>query len=123
MEEKPIAIAASTYDEECERTFDNDLIYYISKGYVYSGNDAFVMAKPIARRDSSFVLDEGFTYKEKDCDAWFVYLAAGKGVHRFQELAPFKLPYVCWHRRTDSKLRFYDWDKFQKKAKEINKNG
>ena len=117
IEQKPITIAAKTYDDDCDRSFDDDLCYYLMNGWVYSGDDAFIMGKPITKRYSSFVLDEGFNYNENELDTWFVYLAAGTGVRRFQELAPFRTEWVCWHRRADRRLRFFNWDKFYKKAK------
>ena len=123
LQERPITIAASTYDEECERSFEDDLCYYIANGWVYSGEEAFVMAKPISKLNSDKCLDSNYVYQKKDWDTWFVYLAAGNGVKRFQELAPFPLANVAWHRRTNSKLRFHAWKEFKKKSRKGIKNG
>ena len=119
---RPINIAAGTYDESCQRTFDEDFCHYLATGWVYSGNDAFIMGKPITKRYAGFVLDPKFIYKQDEWDCWFVSLAAG-GLNRFQEVAPFKLPYICWHRRSDSKMKFWEWNKFFKKTKQEKNNG
>ena len=118
---RPITLAAKTYDDDCTRGFDDDLCYYLMNGWVYSGEDAFIMGRPITKRYSNFALDQRFNYKKEEWDTWFVYLAAGTGVRRFQELAPFKTDWICWHRRTDRKLRIFSWDKFYEKAKATNK--
>ena len=72
----PLQQAQATYDEDSQRTFLEDLAFYMENGYVYSGQDFFIMARPITRRDAGFALDYGFNFRHPT--AWFVYLAAGK---------------------------------------------
>jgi hypothetical protein len=111
---KPIKEAAKLY-EGTQKEFTIDLSNYLAKGYVYSGDDAFIMAKPIESDNIDRWNDHSFDHKDPDC--WFVYLAAGKGrLQRFQQLAPFKLPLIAWHRRGKEKAVIYDWDRFLRKA-------
>ena len=117
----PIVDALQFYDKSCETTLNDDLRYYLTRGYVYSGEDTFIMARPITRRYAQFVLDERFTYKPKEYDTWFCYLAVGK-LERFLELAPFKLQWILFHRQEkDEKDRWYTWKGFER-AIRITKN-
>lgn len=68
---------------------------YLASGFVYSGDDAFILAMPRGE------------------DTWFVHLAAGR-VSRFQELAPQPRPWIAWHRRGERKLRRYSWERFKR---------
>jgi len=74
------------------------LAFYIQEGFVYSGDDAFVLARPVGN----------------PIDTWFIPLASGP-LLRFQELAPFKLPFIGWHRR--GVLKQYSWDRFESLSK------
>ena len=79
------------------------------------------MARPITRRYAQFVLDERFTYKPKEYDTWFCYLAVGK-LERFLELAPFKLQWILFHRQEkDEEDRWFTWKGFER-AIRITKN-
>ncbi len=121
---KPIELARKQYDKDSPRTFEEDLVFYLNKGTVYSSGDCFIMGRPINRRHSRFCLDYKFTYRPKEWDTWFVYLAVGPGnVHRFQEVAPFPLEWVGWNKHKGDNpniLNFYKWDKFKRK---VTKNG
>ena len=119
---EPLLLAVKEY-QGSERSFQDDLTNYLSKGYVYSGKDAFVMARPIEIKHKHRWDDFNFKHKKADC--WFVFLASGKRkLERFQQLAPFTLPHICWHRRTDDKIRIYRWDRFYNLNKRygINEN-
>tara|TARA_R100000458_G_C8266869_1_gene241877 strand:+ start:429 stop:791 length:363 start_codon:yes stop_codon:yes gene_type:complete len=113
---RPVDLAQLEYDETSPRTFVEDFAFFANHGYIYSGDDAFIMARPIERRADKFILDRGIKFRNPD--AWFVYLAAGKGaLRRFTDLAPFKAEWVCWHRRTDNVLRYHSWDLYERKTK------
>jgi hypothetical protein len=113
---RPIDLARLEYDESSPRTFVQDFAFFAEFGYIYSGDDFFIMARPINRRDDYFLLDKKFKFKNPN--SWFVYLAAGKGaLHRFIEIAPFKTKWVCWHRRTNSELKYHSWNLYEKKVK------
>lgn len=122
---RPIDLAIEQY-KGSSRVFHEDLTnhMYGDGGYVYTGPDAFIMARTINSRFAN-MWDEWRYFKHENPDCWFVFLAAGKAkLHRFQELAPFKLPLIGWHRRTDNNIRTYDWDRFATLAKRngINKS-
>jgi hypothetical protein len=119
----PLQQAQATYDEDSPRTFLEDLAFYMENGYVYSGRDFFIMARPITRRDDGFVLDYGFNYRNPN--AWFVYLAAGKNcLKRFIDIAPFKTEWVCWHKdkAKDFKLKYHKWINYEKKVNRYGLN-
>lgn len=63
---------------------------YLARGFVYSGDDAFILAMP------------------QNDDTWFVHLAAGR-LGRFLALAPYRLPFVAWQRRGGGQVRRYRW--------------
>lgn len=67
---------------------------YLTVGFLYNGDDAFICAVP-----------QG--------DQWFVHLAAGD-LSRFQTLAPYKLPFVAWQRRGTGPVRRHSWEKFRR---------
>ena len=121
----PIEEAQKLYEPNSPRGFGEDLAFYLSNGYVYSGRDLFIMGRPITRRDDGFVLD--YSFKFNNPNAWFVHLAAGEGgLRRFLDVAPFKLEWVCWHKnKTDrTELNYYNWDKYKGKVDKygINKD-
>ena len=104
------------YDAKSPRSFGEDLAFYMANGYVYSGDEMFVMARPVSKRDIRFVLEYRFTFKRETWDTWFVYLGVGDSVTRFFDIAPFKLPFVSWHRREDPRPKVWRWEIFYKKA-------
>ena len=111
-----LRLALKEYDGS-SRNFRDDFMRYLAYGYVYSGEDVFILARPIdlAHADKW----DDFDFKHKNPDCWFVFLAAGQNkLSRFQELAPFTLPKVGWHRGTDNKLRTYDWTRFSNRTRQ-----
>tara|TARA_R100001510_G_C7646294_1_gene203605 strand:- start:1649 stop:2032 length:384 start_codon:yes stop_codon:yes gene_type:complete len=113
---KPIDLARAQYDKNSPRSFEEDVAFYVNEGWVYSGQEAFIMGRPICTRDIDFALDYKFKYKVETWDCWFVYLAAGKGIVRFFNIAPFALPKIAWHRRDKDKANIYEWSKFYDKS-------
>jgi len=93
------------------------LSWHLQHGIVFSGNDCFLMARPIPKER---VYQDGGTLKfwdKSDCDTWYVWLAAGKNcLSRLLEIAPYKLPYVAWHREKQNteKLKFWSWEHYEK---------
>lgn len=67
---------------------------YLAGGFVYSGDDAFILAMP---QDNQ----------------WFIHLAAGE-LRRFPALAPYPLPTVAWQRRGHGRVRQYAWQTFNR---------
>ena len=83
--------------------FIETLDEYLTNGWVYSGDDAFVMAMP----ESSWKLFELNLNKEVDKDTWFVYAYIGN-LKRVLELIPFPLEYVAF-RRNNGKIKMYEF--------------
>ncbi len=73
---------------------------YLTRGFVYSGDDAFILAMP------------------QNDDTWFIHLAAGKPA-RFLELAPFRLPWVAWQRDGRGPVRRWSWARFARLVKSL----
>ena len=118
---RPIEKAQQLYEQNPPRTFEEDLAFYLNKGYVYSGCDFFIMGRPITRRDDRFALDYKFNYLNPN--AWFVHLAAGEGaLRKFLDVAPFPLDWVCWHKHKADRagLNYYKWETYKKK---VERNG
>ena len=112
---RPITLAQKEY-EGIAGDFTTDLARYLSRGFVYSGDEAFIMARPMEKVDLHRWSD--WRYQTSNPDTWFVFLAAGKNrLNRFQELAPYSLEHIAWHRREDGRMRVYDWNNFKRKIK------
>tara|TARA_Y100000004_G_scaffold75152_1_gene84436 strand:- start:113 stop:478 length:366 start_codon:yes stop_codon:yes gene_type:complete len=116
----PIQAAKASHDEDSQSTFEQDLVWHLHNAYVWSGKDAFIMGRPMPKSKVKEEAASRTTYSLAESDTWFVWRGAGKfALKRFLEVAPFKLPYVAWHRRGD-KLKIYTWEDYEKK---VNKYG
>ena len=116
----PIGMAAQWQGRD---DFHRVLGWHLSHGYVWSGADSFIVGRPIPR-DALEQADEFIAYDKKISDVWFVWLAAGKGAFaRFLEVAPFKLPYVAWHRNKgeNQKLKVWSWDQYDRVTQRFRK--
>lgn len=71
------------------------LAAYVRTGFVYSGDDAFVLATPMG----------------SPADTWFVHLAVGD-LRRIARLVPYALRFVAFQRRGGGSLKRYTWAKF-----------
>jgi len=114
----PIANAAkwAIESDTGDNHFHGLLSFHLRHGYVWSGDDCFILGRPIPR-DALSQADEFVAYDKKISDVWFVWLAAGKGAFaRFLEVAPFKLPYVAWHRNKgkNERLKVWSWDQYDR---------
>ena len=117
---KPIVHAFKFYHNDEETTFNDDLQFYLTRGYVFSGKDMFIMARPIARKLSKYAMDEDYEYQQDEIDTWFCYFAAGE-LHRFTEIAPFKTKYILYHRQEKDDLdRWYSWEQFERLVRITN---
>lgn len=107
--------------------FHRVLGWHLQHGYVWSGADAFIVGRPIPKHCLEQA-DEFISWDKNICDVWFVWLAAGKqSLQRFIEVAPFKLPYVAWHRnkKDQQTLKVWSWDQYDRVTKRFRrkKNG
>ena len=102
--------------------FNHVLAWHLQHGLIWSGDDCFVMARPIP---SKFVKDKAgklISWKKVECDMWYVWYAAGKNMLiRFLEVAPYPLPYVAWHREKLGleKLKTWTWEHYKKVCKKL----
>lgn len=102
----PVEMAAAVYEREwCAATFREDLEAHLIGGYVHSTPEAFVMARPVcSTAEEAVVLDPWHVFPREECDAWLIWLAAGK-VSTLMGLFPYPLPLLGWQKR--NRLRFY----------------
>lgn len=113
--DNPFVEAARVYDREpCARSFTEDLEAHLRHGWVISTPDLFLMARKISVAWSrDVVLNPYQTAHDNAADAWHVWLAAGNWRSAFAQ-APHPLPWVVIERK--NKLRYYDWNRFQRTA-------
>lgn len=112
----PIQQAKKSHEENSITSFEQDLVWHLHNAYVWSGDDAFIMGRPMPRSKIESEAATTTTYPLEECDTWFVWRGAGEGaLARFLEVAPFKLPYVAWHRRGDQ-LKIYKWKTYERKV-------
>jgi len=45
----PIQCAKATYNIESKNTFEGDLVWHLHNAYVWSGDDAFIMGRPMPK--------------------------------------------------------------------------
>jgi|TARA_Y100000310_G_scaffold2464_1_gene3191 hypothetical protein len=105
---KPLQTAIDWCDannEDLIAIVDNHLAH----GWVYSGEDAFV----VATLESRELLLRPNLNKEVDKDTWYVYLYAGN-LKRVLELIPFQMEWVAF-RRDNGPIRFYRTNKLLKR--------
>ena len=101
---KPIEIAAD-WCKENKEDFLSELELHLHEGWVYSGEDAFVMATEEASVDL-LTLDLN---KDVDIDTWYVYLYAGN-LKRVLELEPPRNKYVAIQ-RNNGPIKIYETKK------------
>lgn len=105
---------------ECKRRcgelgldFIGALDEYLTDGWVYSGEECFVMAK-VASRESLFELNLN---KGLDKDTWFVYAFVGN-MKRLMEIIPFRLKYIAFC-RDNGAIRVYEADKLLARLEKV----
>ena len=89
---KPVFKAIDMFDEH-EESFLDVLDRHLADGWVYSGDDCFIMA---TLENSDRLLKQNLN-KSVDTDTWFVYVYVGNIV-RAIELMPFKKKYIAFRR-------------------------
>ena len=111
--------------EPCARTFEEDLILHLRKGYMISTEEVFLMFREVHIQwmsgedivDPSKHPRESWKdgYPEGRC--WHVYLAAGNPA-LFERHFPYPLPWVSGER--NNRLRFY---RYRKTAEKLSQHG
>lgn len=96
----PYEQAMRVYEqEECKRTFAEDLDLHLRYGYVYSDPRLFIMGRPVCLSGSpADIVNPMVKFSRDHCDCWHVYLAAGD-LNHFFEIEPYILPYLSWEKR------------------------
>lgn len=101
------------YRDGAKDSFATLLANYLREGgYTVAFPEFFVLAMPSCWHDGDLRTEPD----PAKADTWFVHLAAmtpdfiAKGLNpvaAFLRLAPFRLPFVAWHRRGQGNLRRY----------------
>lgn len=105
--------------------FHRVLGWHLQHGYVWSGSDCFIMGRPVPH-DCLAQADEFVAWDRDVCDVWFVWLGAGqraRALQRFLEVAPFKLPYVAWHRKKKGveTMKVWTWKQYDRVTKRFRR--
>jgi hypothetical protein len=103
---KPIELAME-WCREHDEDFRSELDLHLETGWVYSGDDAFVMATEEASED---LLTLSLN-KDVDIDTWYVYLYSGS-LKRVLELIPTdkRNKFVAF-RRDNGTIKIYETDR------------
>jgi hypothetical protein len=113
----PYPEAKRVYQQElCVRSFEVDLDMHLRHGWVYSGPELFIMARPV-RRDApaELVVCPSAWWPSSECDTWHVYLFAGD-LSKLERHMPFPLPWISFERKNE--LRFYALGEMSRLANE-----
>ena len=86
--------------------FDSQFRFHLNKGWVYSGEDCFVMAT--VENLCELNLNKGLTGK-----AWFIYVYVGS-LRRVLDLIPFRLEHVAF-RRNNGPIKVYEMETLLRK--------
>jgi hypothetical protein len=111
---KPWQLAKKWFMEKSPgASFEASLGDYLRDGYVWSGDDCFIMGKPTLWDGETMYSGGGV--KKPNC--WFVFLAAGENcLKEFLRKAPFTLKYVAWQRRGKSDYHVHEWKRYQRRV-------
>jgi len=109
---KPVLVAEKLCVEHGYDFWDS-LSEYLEHGWVYSGEDCFVMAKTGTMEE---IIGRNLN-KDVDKRCWFVFVYAGK-LKRVLELIPFRLDCVVF-RRYDGPDKIYSMEKLINKMEKM----
>lgn len=112
----PYDKARAVYDqEECARTFEEDLVAHLNGGYVINTPEVFGMFRPVRRIwGKRRILNPWDTidFTVGSADTWHIYLAAGD-MSQFMNFLPYALPWISFERK--NKLRFRSFHQMAEK--------
>lgn len=106
---KPIYKAVELFERFGE-DFDTQMRFHLNNGWVYSGDECFVMA-------SVEDLNEIKSKKHLTGKAWFVYVYIGN-LKRALNLIPFQLEYVAF-RRNNGPVKVYKMKQLLRKLEAL----
>jgi hypothetical protein len=80
--------------------------WHMQSGWCWASPDCFIAARPVPRyAPEGLIFDYGKTFSMCECDAWYVWAAAGKGIYeRIRTLDVPRLPWVGFVRRKKPKV-------------------
>lgn len=107
---KPVFRAKDLVESFGDNFFEQ-MDYHLVNGWVYSGDDCFVMAEVCSKKE---LLRQNLN-NDVDNDTWFVYAYAGK-LERVLELIPFEKEFIGF-RRNNGKIRLYRYEELMKKIR------
>ena len=112
---KPLQQAIKWFTEKSPGVpFESVLGEYLQDGYVWSGQDCFIMGKPVFWDGETMYCGD----VKEEANTWFVFLAAGENcLKEFLRKAPFKLKYVAWQRRGKDEYHVHEWKRYQRRVK------
>jgi hypothetical protein len=107
----PVEFAAAVYQqEECARSFQEDLEAHLLNGYVFSTPAFFVMGRGVlSSAPPREIVDPWVKFEQ--ADAWLIYLLAGD-IGKALQMLPHDLPRIGWER--SNKLRFWTLARFRR---------
>ena len=116
MQFAPYMLARQIWtQEECARTFEEDLVFHLNHGYVIATPDVFAMFRWVDSTASEEEILGNETFSHADC--WHVYAYAGD-FSQAESLFPFPLPWISFERK--NKLRIYRFQKMRAKWSSLN---
>lgn len=105
---KPIKMAQEWCEKHGEDLY-TEIGLHLEVGWVYSGEDALVLAT----EEASVDLMTSNLNKDVDIDTWYVYLYAGD-LKRVLELIPYENKFVAF-RRNNGAIKIYETKKLLSK--------
>jgi hypothetical protein len=111
---RPWELAAQWQQKHSPVSFEQVLGWHLSRGYVWSTPDVFM----VAREECYDAATGEFCVGEPNC--WFVELAAGRAglpVREFMRVAPYPHRWVAWCRRNEPRVKAFEWGKLSKKVR------
>lgn len=112
----PIWIAKEAY-ESCDPPYawTDMLNAHMSQGYCVSSTEYFICARPVIKgAPVCELLDPNFEFPLQQCNAWFVYLAAGNALPSLWTVQPLQLPWVIYYRLKGDKLRVFNHERLRR---------
>ena len=105
----PAQQAANVYkQEECPRSFMEDVQAHLLNGYVISTPEFFAMGRPVCSTgDHQDIINPRHSFPQKQWDCWLIYLVAGD-MQKAWRAFPFPLEKIAFEKRNN--LRYYRFE-------------
>lgn len=116
MSKAPIWTAKAAY-ENCDPPYSwgEMLNAHLAQGYCVSSPDYFICARPVNKdAPECELIDPNFEFSLQQCNAWFVYMAAGDAIASLWTVLPHDLPFVMFYRLDSDDLRVYSNDRIRR---------